>query len=85
MEDIFLLVEHSRDRGEVHVLGWFSTETEAREAAQALEWQAYRTALKIKGVSHGAVPPGEATYRRYWVKGISRYHANTLTASGTLH
>lgn len=85
MEDIFLLVEHSRDRGEVHVLGWFATETEAREAAQALEWQALRAAMKIKGVDHQATAPIQATYRRYWVKGISRYHANTLATSGTLH
>lgn len=82
MEDIFLLVEHSRDLGEVHVLGWFATEVQAREAAEALEWQARRDAEQLRAT---AQPVDSARSRRYWVKGISRFKSGALASSTTLH
>ncbi|MBD1553990.1 hypothetical protein [Pseudomonas typographi] len=81
MDDIFLLVEHSRDMSEVQVLGWFATERQARETADALEWRARCNAPK----AGEAGPGGAAAYRRYSVKGISRFHPAALSSSTTVH
>lgn len=81
MDDIFLLVEHSRDLDEVHVLGWFASEAQARAAAEALEWQA-RSAVNMAGEPALEREPG---HRRYWVKGIGRFQQATLAGSATVH
>ena len=42
MKDIYLLIEHGMDQGEVYVLGWFDDEKRAREVAEEKEWEVYR-------------------------------------------
>lgn len=73
--DIYLLIEHGREYGEAYVLGWFDDEATAREAALKLEWDAYRAELKRPSgwLNEKPVPPGEAEYKRYWVKPLSRF------------
>jgi len=37
MKDIYLLIEHGMDQGEVYVLGWFDDEKRAKEVAEEKE------------------------------------------------
>ncbi len=74
MNDIYLLIEHGQDQGEVYVLGWFDNEKTAKEVAQEKEWEAYRSALKSQHSwsNHPPLSPDQTEYRRFWVKAISR-------------
>jgi hypothetical protein len=87
MDNIYLLVEHGRDQGEVYVLGWFEDERRARQAAEAMEWEAYRAELKSKTSWTGETPvaPDKASHRRFWVKGVTKFMNTTVPATVSVH
>ena len=75
MNDIYLLVEHGRDQGEVYILGWFDDKKNASDIAEAKEWQAYRDALNAESSwsLQAPIPPDQTKYRRYWVQAVSKF------------
>lgn len=87
MENIYLLIEHGREQGEAYVLGWFESETTAREAATKMEWDAYRNALKHdhQWSSEPVLPPDRADHKRFWVKPLSKFPYATTPRSAGLH
>ncbi len=87
MYDIFLLVEHGRDQGEVSVLGWFDDERAAKDTAQAMEWKAYREEAKRQHQwsSKPLLAPNETSHRRFWVKAISRFTHTPAPRSWAVH
>lgn len=74
MKNIYLLIEHGQDQGEVYVLGWFDSEKTANEVAEEKEWEAYRAMLKSQHPWSNQKPlsSDQTEYRRFWVKEISR-------------
>jgi len=87
MENIYLLVEHGRDQGEVYVLGWFDNEQGAKEAAIKMEWDAYRAELKRpkQWTAQEPLSPDQSEYRRFWVKGVAKLHHASVPASSAVH
>ncbi|PRW85479.1 hypothetical protein C7A11_23480 [Pseudomonas simiae] len=87
MKDIYLLVEHGRDQGEVYILGWFDDKESARDVAEAKEWQAYRAALSADASwsMHAPVPPDQTKYRRFWVQEISKFTADPAPLASATH
>ena len=55
MYDIYLLVEHGREQGEVSVLGWFDDERTAKDTA--LPANKYRTYLCLSVINRGPLFP----------------------------
>ena len=87
MNEIYLLIEHGQDQGEVYVLGWFDNEQTAKEVAQEKEWEAYRSALKSQHSWSNQPPlsPDQTEYRRFWVKAISRLERAPAPGSSAVH
>ena len=87
MYDIYLLVEHGREQGEVSVLGWFDNEGAAKDTAEAMEWKAYREASKRQQHWSGQplLAPDQTPHRRFWVKGISKFSHTPAPRSWALH
>ncbi|MEX5552340.1 hypothetical protein Q1J58_12555 [Pseudomonas pergaminensis] len=87
MNDIYLLVEHGRDQGEVYILGWFDDKESARDMAEAKEWQAYRAALSgdVSWAMQTPIPPDQTKYRRFWVQEISRFNAVQTHQASAVH
>lgn len=85
--NIFLLVEHGRDQGEVSVLGWFDDERAAQDTAEAMEWKAYRDEAKRhhQWSSQPLLPPDQTPHRRFWVKGISKFSHTPAPRSWAVH
>jgi hypothetical protein len=74
MNDIYLLIEHGIDQGEVYVLGWFEDKKIADEVAEEKEWEAYRASLKAEHTWSNPEPvsPADTTYRRFWIQQVSK-------------
>lgn len=75
MKEIYLLIEHGMDQGEVYVLGWFGDRKSAEKVAEEKEWEAYRASLKAEHIwsSQKPISPDKTKYRRFWIKEISRF------------
>ncbi|MCF8994428.1 hypothetical protein GIV29_09950 [Pseudomonas carnis] len=87
MKDIYLLVEHGADQGEVYILGWFDDQKSAADIAEAKEWRASREALNTEhsGSRKNPVPPDQTKYRRYWIQSVSKFSVPTIQATPALH
>ncbi|VVO16972.1 hypothetical protein [Pseudomonas fluorescens] len=87
MKNIYLLIEHGQDQGEVYVLGWFDNEKTAKEMAEEKEWEAYRAVLKSPHPwsNHPPLSPDQTEYRRFWVKEISKIERAPATRSFAVH
>ncbi|MDY7533010.1 hypothetical protein RGV33_15185 [Pseudomonas sp. Bout1] len=87
MKEIYLLVEHGMDQGEVYILGWFANEKTAREVAETKEWEAYHATLERGHAWSTQTPlaPDQTKYRRFWVKAISRYDSAPVSRSSAVH
>ncbi|MFY0752365.1 hypothetical protein [Pseudomonas sp. NFX5] len=87
MKDIYLLVEHGRDQGEVYILGWFDDKESASDMAEAKEWQAYRAALRgdASWSMQAPIPPDQTKYRRFWVHEISKFNAAQAPLASAVH
>lgn len=87
MKDIYLLVEHGRDQGEVYILGWFEDKKSATDVAEAKEWQAYRDALNAEHSwsLHKPVPPDQTKYRRFWVQDVSKFDSAPTPSTSAIH
>ena len=87
MKDIYLLIEHGIDQGEVYVLGYFDDERKAKEVAEEKEWEAYRASLKAEHVwsSHKPLAPDKTAYRRFWIKAVSRFERVPVPRTSAVH
>ncbi|MGX1186821.1 hypothetical protein AB7M29_004500 [Pseudomonas sp. F-14 TE3623] len=87
MKDIYLLIEHGMDQGEVYVLGWFDDEKRAKEVAEEKEWEVYRASLKTEHPwsNHKPLAPDQTKYRRFWIKEISRFDHVAVPRSSAVH
>ncbi|AKV07584.1 hypothetical protein B723_14610 [Pseudomonas fluorescens NCIMB 11764] len=87
MKEIYLLIEHGIDQGEVYVLGWFDDKKVANEVAEEKEWEAYRASLKAEYVwsSQKPIAPDETKYRRFWIKEVSRFDHVPVVRSAAVH
>jgi hypothetical protein len=87
MKEIYLLIEHGMDQGEVYVLGWFDDEKKAQDVAQEKEWEAYRAGLKAENSwpNQNPLPPDQTKYRRFWVKEISKFEGTSAPRSSAVH
>lgn len=87
MKDIYLLIEHGMDQGEVYVLGWFDDEKRAKEVAEEKEWEVYRASLKTEHPwsNHKPLPPDQTKYRRFWIKEISKFDHVPVPRSSAVH
>jgi hypothetical protein len=87
MNNIYLLIEHGQDQGEVYVLGWFDNEKTAKEAAEEKEWEAYCAVLKShhQWSNHKPLSPDQTKYRRFWVKEISKLERASAPRSSAVH
>lgn len=87
MKDIYLLIAHGIDQGEVYVLGYFDDERRAKEVAEEKEWEAYRASLKDEHVwsSQKPLAPDKTTYRRFWIKEVSGYERMPVPRSSAVH
>ena len=87
MREIYLLIEHGVDQGEVYVLGWFDDQKLAKQVAEDKEWEAYRVSLKTKHPwsNHKPLSPDHTEYRRFWVKEISKFDAVAVPRSSAVH
>jgi len=87
MKDIYLLVEHGMDQGEVYILGWFDDKKVANEVAEEKEWEAYRASLKAESVwsSQKPLSPDQTQYRRFWIKEVSRLDRAPVVRSLAVH
>ncbi|WP_223483618.1 hypothetical protein [Pseudomonas sp. A-RE-19] len=87
MKDIYLLIEHGTDQGEVYVLGWFDDEKRAKEVAEEKEWEVYRASLKTEHPwsNHKPLPPDQTKYRRFWIKEISKFDHVPVPRSSAVH
>lgn len=87
MKDIYLLVEHGMDQGEVYILGYFDDKKVANEVAEEKEWEAYRSSLKAEHVwsNQKPVAPDQTKYRRYWIKEVSGFNHAPVFKSAAVH
>jgi hypothetical protein len=87
MKDIYLLIEHSMDQGEVYVLGWFEDKKMAQKVADEKEWEAYRTSFKTEHPwsNHKPLSPNQTKYRRFWIKEISKFDHVPVPRSSAVH
>ncbi|MBK5437986.1 hypothetical protein JFV30_14500 [Pseudomonas sp. TH32] len=87
MKEIYLLVEHGMDQGEVYILGWFDNEKKAKEVAEMKEWEAYHAAINREHSwsNHKPLPPDQTNYRRFWVKEISKYEPAPSIKPSAVH
>jgi hypothetical protein len=87
MREIYLLIEHGIDQGEVYVLGWFDDEKKAKEIAEEKEWEAYRESLKTGHAwsNHKPLAPDQTEYRRFWIKEVSRFDRVPVPRSSAVH
>ena len=87
MKEIYLLIEHGIDQGEVYVLGWFDDEKRAKEIADEKEWEAYRESLKTGHAwsNHKPLSPDQTEYRRFWIKEVSKFDRVPVPRSSAVH
>lgn len=87
MKEIYLLIEHGMDQGEVYVLGWFDDKKRAIEVAEEKEWEAYRASLKAEHhwSTQKPVAPDQTKYRRYWIKEVSKFDRAPIPRSSAVH
>ncbi|WP_077046625.1 hypothetical protein [Pseudomonas sp. KK4] len=87
MNNIYLLIEHGQDQGEVYVLGWFDDEKTAKDVAEEKEWEEYRASMKASHSwsNHKPLAPDQTKYRRFWIKEISKFDRVPVPRSSAVH